>query len=108
MHFNSDLPFLRLSAGLELLLFLALVHESLVAIENLGCLDLTPSQCPSLWAPSFALFLLLVGVGLNTCCTAYPDISLGFRPHGFRTLVHSPAPLATFTYFGLQGFPAVS
>lgn len=45
-----------------------------------------------------------MGVGLDTRCTAHPDISLGFCPRGFRTLVPSPVPLATFTYFGLQGF----
>lgn len=102
--FYLDVVFLRLSTGLELLLLQASVPQSLVAQEDLGCLDGTPTQCPSLWAPRLALFLLSLGVGLNTCPTAHPDISLGFLPRGFCSLVHSPVPLATFTYFGLQRF----
>lgn len=97
-------PICQVHPGLELLLLLASVPQSLVTNEDVGCLDLTACQCPTRWAPSFALFLLSVGVGLNTCFTAHPDISLGFLPRGFCSLVHSPVPLATFTYFGLQGF----
>lgn len=106
MHFFLGLLFLRLSTGPALLQLLASVPQSLVAKEDLGCLDF---YTQSVSVPVFGYRVSLPscywwGVGLNTCCTAHPDSSLGFRPRGFCAPVHSPVPLATFTYFGLQGF----
>lgn len=80
---------LRLSEHLVLLL-LAWVPPAL-------CWKRGSRLCPSLWALNFALFLLLAGFGLNTCCTAHPDISLGFLPHGFCSPVHSPLLLAALS-----------